>query len=210
MTKFSKLSLSVLTTAALAGSFTITSLAAGTYRIPNKQAVLIYSGDCSQISIPGITGGINRPAVSGGESFMPIIPENDSADQNIQNAGAYEKQVLELVNRERAKTGLAPLALSSPAQSAADIRAREIQTSFSHTRPGGRDFSTALTEAGVNFRSSGENIAYGQQTPEHVMDGWMNSPGHRANILNPDFTSIGIGYAQNSSGTGYWVQLFYR
>ena len=115
-----------------------------------------------------------------------------------------------LVNEERAKAGLSPLTLYTRAASAAAVRSGEIQTSFSHTRPDGSSFSTALTQAGVNYRSSGENIAYGQTTPEQVMNSWMNSSGHRANILNVDFTSIGVGYTQSSSGTPYWTQLFFR
>ncbi|MFR8164768.1 MAG: CAP domain-containing protein [Enterocloster sp.] len=80
--------------------------------------------------------------------------------------------------------------------------------SFSHTRPDGRDFSTALSEAGASFRVSGENIAYGQRSAEQVMDVWMNSAGHRANILNPGYSRIGIGHVKDSRGVDHWVQLF--
>ena len=93
-------------------------------------------------------------------------------------------------------------------QAAAQIRAKEIETSFSHTRPDGSSFSTALTQQGVTYRGSGENIAWGQKTPEQVMNGWMNSDGHRANILNKNYTTIGVGLYQNASGTNYWTQLF--
>ena len=91
---------------------------------------------------------------------------------------------------------------------AAEIRAKEIVTSFSHTRPNGSSFATALTESGVNFKTAGENIAWGQKTPQEVMNVWMNSQGHRANILNTTFTEIGIGVYQEPSGTMYWTQLF--
>ncbi|MCC8083808.1 MAG: CAP domain-containing protein, partial [Clostridium sp.] len=90
----------------------------------------------------------------------------------------------------------------------AQTRAREIEKSFSHTRPDGSSFNTALTEAGVSFRGAGENIAYGQTTPQQVMEGWMNSSGHRANILNANYTSIGVGHYKNGAGVDYWAQLF--
>ena len=123
---------------------------------------------------------------------------------------SYAAAVADLVNAERARAGLKPLAIHTGAAKAADSRAREIQTSFSHTRPDGSHFSTALTQAGVSYRSAGENIAYGQRTPEAVMESWMNSQGHRANILNPDYTSIGVGHIQDGNGTHYWTQLFIK
>ena len=92
-------------------------------------------------------------------------------------------------------------------QQAAQVRAAETVQSFSHTRPNGSSFSTALTEAGVSYTRSGENIAYGQSTPQQVVQAWMNSSGHRANILNESFTTIGVGYTV-SGGTAYWAQLF--
>ncbi len=91
---------------------------------------------------------------------------------------------------------------------AANVRAKEIKQQFSHTRPDGRSFDTVLTENGVSFRGSGENIAYGQRSPEAVMEGWMNSAGHRANILNANFKNIGVGYYQDTNGVNHWVQLF--
>lgn len=135
-------------------------------------------------------------------------PENPSLpDTDTENAD-FVRQVVDLVNRERAKAGLSPVTADTSIQAAAQVRAREIEKSFSHTRPDGSSFSTALTQQGVTYRGSGENIAWGQKTPEQVMNGWMNSEGHRANILNKNFTKIGVGYHQNASGTNYWTQLF--
>lgn len=74
----------------------------------------------------------------------------------------------------------------------AQVRAVETKTLFSHTRPDGSSFSTALKEQGVSYRGAGENIAWGQKTSEQVMEGWMNSAGHRANILNEKYTSLGV------------------
>lgn len=134
----------------------------------------------------------------------------DDGDENPGSEDAAAAQVLELVNAERAKAGAAALTLDSKAAEAAQTRAQEIQRSFSHTRPNGSSFSTALTEAGVSYTASGENIAYGQNSAQAVMESWMNSSGHRANILNQNFTSIGIGHVQDSNGVDYWTQLFFR
>ena len=87
-----------------------------------------------------------------------------------------------------------------PAQTAEDL-----PTLFDHTRPDGSSCFTALDEAGIRYRAAGENIAYGQRTPEQVVEAWMDSPGHRANILSSYFTAIGVGYRSQGS---YWVQLF--
>ena len=132
-------------------------------------------------------------------------PENGSSEENEDSS--FAKQVLNLVNKEREKAGLKALVLNENAQTAANVRAKEIVTSFSHTRPNGTSFSTALKESGASYRGAGENIAWGQQTPEKVMEAWMNSAGHRANILNEKFTSIGIGHYVNNN-TNYWTQLF--
>lgn len=135
-------------------------------------------------------------------------PENPSVpDTDTENA-SFVRQVVNLVNQERAKAGLSPVTADTSIQAAAQVRAKEIEKSFSHTRPDGSSFSTALTQQGVTYRGSGENIAWGQKTPEQVMNGWMNSDGHRANILNKNFTKIGVGYHQNASGTNYWTQIF--
>ena len=127
-------------------------------------------------------------------------------DDNISQ-GDYASQVVALVNAERAKYGLSALKVDSRVQQAAQVRAAETVQSFSHTRPNGSSFSTALTEAGVSYTRSGENIAYGQSTPQQVVQAWMNSSGHRANILNGSFTTIGVGYTV-VGGTAYWAQLF--
>ncbi|HIT91005.1 MAG TPA: hypothetical protein IAC41_11395 [Candidatus Merdenecus merdavium] len=136
------------------------------------------------------------------ETESPETEEESNADRT------FAEQVVKLVNEERSKRGLSPLTLDRNIEAAALVRAKETETSFSHTRPNGSSFSTALKEQGITYMGAGENIAYGQRTPEEVMEGWMNSDGHRANILNASFTKIGVGYYQNSNGTNYWTQLF--
>jgi uncharacterized protein YkwD len=120
---------------------------------------------------------------------------------------AYAEQVLKIVNQERAKEGLSALTTNSTLTAAANKRAQEIVQSFSHTRPNGTSFSTVLKEFGVSYKSAGENIAYGQKTPQEVMNGWMNSSGHRANILNSSYNKVGIG-VYKANGVIYWTQVF--
>ncbi|MEV5433274.1 CAP domain-containing protein [Streptomyces sp. NPDC052701] len=118
--------------------------------------------------------------------------------------------VVGLTNRERVRAGLRPLApdprLAAAAQAhSADMAARGF---YSHTCPdGGRPWDRAAA-AGAGRRSIGENIACGQRSPAEVVEGWMNSPGHRANILKPDFTHLGIGFAGGGRAGTYWTQLF--
>ena len=118
-----------------------------------------------------------------------------------------EMQVLNIVNAERAKYGLAPLSWD-PVNLApgAALRAQEISVYFSHTRPDGSSCFTVVTNPGA----LGENIAAGQRSPEEVMVDWMNSSGHRANILNAGYTKLGVGYFYNAQDPYryYWVQMF--
>ncbi|WP_104804106.1 CAP domain-containing protein [Blautia marasmi] len=161
--------------------------------------------DDNQPENPGTPDGSlpeNPDTPDNNQPGNPSVPDNDT-----ENAD-FVQQVVNLVNQERAKAGLSPVTADTSIQAAAQVRAKEIEKSFSHTRPDGSSFSTALTQQGVTYRGSGENIAWGQKTPEQVMNGWMNSEGHRANILNKNFTKIGVGYHQNASGTNYWTQLF--
>lgn len=180
---------------------------------------ILGSMDDSSCTLPGIPGisfpGINIPGMNLPGSNIPgnMLPEQPSTPApNQPEAGgsqdAFANQVVDLVNKERTKAGLPALTVDSGAAAAAQTRAKEIVSSFSHTRPDGSAFNTALSAAGVNYSGAGENIAYGQTTPEQVMDGWMNSAGHRANILNGSFTSIGVGHHQDASGVDYWTQLF--
>ena len=118
----------------------------------------------------------------------------------VEETSSQAEQVVKLVNEERTKAGLPALTVNADITTAANVRANEIKRVFSHTRPDGSSFSTALKEQGVSFRGSGENIAWGQKSPEQVMNAWMNSDGHRANILNKNFKNIGVGHYQDENG----------
>lgn len=115
--------------------------------------------------------------------------------------------VLAEVNAARTKNGLSALTLDANMNRAAAVRAAELAQSFSHTRPNGSRGLTALNEAGVSYRTAGENIASGQQSAQAVVSAWMNSSGHRANILSSLFGRMGVGQATIGRRT-YWVQLF--
>ncbi|MGF1542707.1 MAG: CAP domain-containing protein [Pleurocapsa sp.] len=125
-------------------------------------------------------------------------------------------QVLELTNTERAKAGLKPLKLNSQLSNAAQTHSNNMAKDdfFSHTGADGSNIGNRIQNAGYQYSTAGENIAAGQRTAEQVVEGWMNSPGHRANILNADFTEIGIGHAFLENDTGsvnynyYWTQVF--
>lgn len=118
---------------------------------------------------------------------------------------AEAKKVAEIVNRERAAQGLKPLVLDAQLCKAADIRAKEIATFFSHDRPDGSSCFTVLEDMNIFYLSAGENIAFGYPTSADVMEAWMNSPGHKRNILTAGFGRIGVGYDPSSVS---WVQLF--
>ena len=173
-------------------------------------------GDNDQdTEIPGEDGDNNEDTEIPGEDDKVEIPGNDQNTPETPDQGqtdstnntAFAQQVVTLVNEERAKEGLAPLTMDAKLSDAALIRAKETQISFSHTRPNGTSFSTVLAESGISYRGAGENIAYGQQTPEAVVTAWMNSPGHRANIMNASYTTIGVG-CYMAGNTPYWAQLF--
>ena len=172
--------------------------------------------DNNQTGQPGVEDNnqTNKPDVEdNNQSNKPGVEDDNQSNKpgtedSEQSMHAYVLRVVELVNEERAKAGLNPLTIKEDVTEAAQVRAVECTTMFSHTRPNGTSFVTALKEAGVNYRGAGENIAWGQKTPEQVMEAWMNSSGHRANILNEKYTSIGVGYYQNASGVNYWSQLF--
>ena len=134
------------------------------------------------------------------------VQGSSSVSAGIQSSSAVS-EVIRLTNSARSQNGYAALVEDSALSEAAAVRAREIARSFSHTRPSGGSFSSALSESGVSYLRAGENIASGQKSASEVVNAWMNSPGHRANILNSSYSRIGSA-SVNVGGTLYWVQLF--
>lgn len=124
---------------------------------------------------------------------------------------AFAQELLTLVNNERAKNGLSALTLGDAnLNAAAEKRAEEVSKTASHTRPDGTNCFTVLGDFGVSENGQGENLAWGEASAQEVFDSWMNSESHRANILNPKATEMGVGYYFDATSTwGHqWVQLF--
>lgn len=120
---------------------------------------------------------------------------------------SYEQEVVRLVNEIRAENGLKALTLDWELSRVARYKSQDMKDNryFSHTSPVYGSPYQMMRNFGISFRSAGENIAKGYATPQAVVNGWMNSSGHRANILNASYTHIGVGYV--SSGN-YWTQMF--
>ena len=116
--------------------------------------------------------------------------------------------MLDSVNAARKKAGVAPLELDKKVGKAAQLRANECKQSYDHTRPNGKKSKTALDDAGVSYSWWGENINEKQKTVQSTMQSWMESKGHKANILNEKYTKVGFGRAKDESGSYYWVLMF--
>lgn len=169
---------------------TVTALKNGScditvFNVDNKKDKFIIKLTVSNGSIGASMGGKSS------DTETAAVDEADFADE-----------VIRLCNEERESRGLSPLEKSDSLTRSAAVRVGELPENFSHTRPDGTSCFTAVTE---NFSASGENIAMGYTTPEEAVTGWMNSPGHKSNILDPDFTKIGVGYYSDGY---YWVQVF--
>jgi len=146
------------------------------------------------------------------ESVIPEkVPAPETGKEDVAQVQTtisdFENRVAELVNAERAKYGLKPLTLSKVLSDGARMKSRDMHDNryFSHTSPVYGSPFQMIRNFGLSFRTAGENIAYGQRTPQAVVNAWMNSSGHRANILNPSYTQIGVG---NVASGHHWTQMF--
>lgn len=139
-------------------------------------------------------------------STAATTPSNTVSSSNL----SYEQKVAELVNIERQKAGLSALTFDQSVSNVARTKSKDMAANnyFAHQSPTYGSAGDMLTKFGIKWSAWGENIASGQKTPEAVVTAWMNSPGHRANILSTNFSKIGVGYAVNSNGTPYWTQIF--
>lgn len=135
------------------------------------------------------------------------VTNNNTAAPVDQSISEFEKQVVVLTNVERQKAGLAPLEISTPLMAVAEDKSEDMAKNnyFSHTSPTYGSPFDQIQAAGIDYRAAGENIAQGQKSPEEVVQAWMNSEGHRANILNANYTHIGVGYVEDGN---YWTQQF--
>lgn len=123
------------------------------------------------------------------------------------NVTAYEQEVIRLVNEIRAENGLKALTYDWELGRVARYKSQDMKDNhyFSHNSPVYGTPFQMIRNFGISYRTAGENIAMGYRTPQAVVDGWMNSSGHRANILSSSFTKIGVGYVPSGN---YWTQMF--
>lgn len=146
-----------------------------------------------------------NPQISNPDLIYPgqvlNIPQVDAAVRS------FETEVIRLVNEQRAQYGLKPLTENWELSRVARYKSQDMVDNryFSHTSPTYGSPFQMIRAFGLSFRTAGENIAYGQRTPQAVVNAWMNSSGHRANILNASYTQIGVGYV---AAGNYWTQMF--
>lgn len=133
----------------------------------------------------------------------PSVPDADVLDE-------YAQEVIRLTNEERAKAGLPALKVNDKLMQAAAIRANELTEQFAHLRPNGDKIYSVFDEVGLDLgmKLTGEVAAYGQKTPQAVVDDWMHSQGHRDWLLSAECVEAGVGIAISSNGTFYWTQIF--
>lgn len=191
----------------------------------NSQPVLLDNEEDS--SSPIGAGMVLIPEDDVPLSETPELPDTESTEVSEETSEdtvnmyegldetqiKYVDEVVKLVNEARAEAGVPALVLDVNLRKAAQVRAAECVGTFSHTRPDGTSYKTAIQQAGVESKYTGENVATGHTSPKQVVDRLMKSDGHRANILNPNFTKIGIGLEKNVGNRygGYsWSQLFVK
>lgn len=192
---------------------------------------VIGFGKASQVSAAGTY------TVSYGDTMWKIavkhqvgVSELISANPNISNpnmiypgqtlnipganhtAESYTYEVVKLVNQERSKVGLPPLKENWELSRVARYKSEDMieKNYFSHTSPTYGSPFQMMKDFGISYQAAGENIAAGQRTPAEVVEAWMNSEGHRKNILSPTYTEIGVGYVKGGSYGHYWTQMFIK
>lgn len=141
-----------------------------------------------------------------------IYPGQKLTVPTMTDIKAKEAEVIRLVNVERSKRGLSALAANWQLSRVARYKSQDMinKNYFSHTSPTYGSPFNMMETFGVRFSAAGENIAMGQRTPAEVVTSWMNSPGHRANILSPTYNQIGVGLATSKTGQNYWTQMFIK
>jgi streptogrisin C len=153
------------------------------------------------------------PTATAPTTTAPATPAPPTADGGSDRQQSAEAEVIRLVNQERSRAGCNPLTVDARLARVARAHSADMAANgfFGHTNRQGKSPSQRVTDSGYRFRATGENIASGQATPAAVMQAWMNSAGHRRNILNCAFRDIGVGAAFRTSGsrtTPFWTQVF--
>ncbi|MEK4386315.1 CAP domain-containing protein [Solibacillus sp. FSL W7-1464] len=154
-----------------------------------------------------VTNNNTTQAPSNSNNQQAESPAKTTTDNASQSVSEFEKQVVDLTNAERTKAGLKPLEMHTPLMAVAHAKSADMAKNnyFSHTSPTFGSPFDQIKSAGISYRSAGENIAQGQRTPQQVVQAWMDSPGHRQNIMNANFTHIGVGFVEEGY---YWTQQF--
>ncbi|NHM29340.1 CAP domain-containing protein [Neobacillus terrae] len=170
---------------------------------PIKQSV---PRQANQIKVPAPAKqevSVQKPGTNKTAAPAQPVP----AVQTSSQLSAYEQKVVDLTNQERAKNGLPALKVDLALSKMARDKSKDMQANhyFDHTSPTYGSPFDMMKKYGISYTSAGENIAMGQKTPEEVVNAWMNSEGHRRNILNSNFTNIGVGYVAKGN---YWTQEF--
>lgn len=149
----------------------------------------------------------STPAKENTSSNTNADQKDTTASKADSSLNAFEKEVVELTNKERAKQGLKALSVDSKLSKSARAKSQDMKDKnyFSHTSPTYGSPFDQMKQFGITYKSAGENIAQGQRSPQEVVTAWMNSEGHRANILNKSYTHIGVGYVKSGN---YWTQQF--
>ncbi|RDY23862.1 sporulation protein [Romboutsia maritimum] len=162
------------------------------------------------------SGSTEKPATTSdnnqNNSVSTEKPDSNTGnnEQSAGNFAAFQQEVLRLVNIERNNRGISSLVLNSSLSNVATMKSQDMinKNYFDHNSPTYGSPFDMMKQFGISYKTAGENIAMGQSTPKEVVTAWMNSEGHRKNILNSSFTDIGVGVAKNSNGTIYWTQMF--
>lgn len=168
------------------------------------------NGACGDNVGAGNTDSAGNTGSGSGSDSSINGGSNSNAGSQDSTTSSYASQVADIVNQERDANGLSSLSYDSSLARLAQLKAEDMAKNnyFSHQSPTYGSAFDMMKTYGVSYRSAGENIARGQKTPAAVMDSWMNSSGHKANILSSSYSSIGVGYAVDSSGRACWVQMF--
>ncbi|MDZ5607225.1 CAP domain-containing protein [Bacillus pseudomycoides] len=148
-----------------------------------------------------------KPAENNNNNETQKPAENKPAEESKGSLSEFEQRVVELTNAERTKQGLPALKVDAELSKVARAKSEDMQKNnyFDHNSPTYGSPFDMMKKFGISYKSAGENIAQGQRTPEEVVQAWMNSEGHRANILNNGYTHIGVGHVENGN---YWTQQF--
>ncbi|GMB09009.1 CAP domain-containing protein [Thermolongibacillus altinsuensis] len=166
-----------------------------------------YTMPPNQIQTPTQQQQTQRPIQQQPTQPRQQAPTQQQQTQPSAGISQYAQQVIDLTNRERARAGLPALRADTQLSAVAQRKSLDMQQNhyFSHTSPTYGSPFDMMRNFGVTYKTAGENIAQGQRTPQEVVTAWMNSPGHRANILNRQFTHIGVGFEQAGK---HWTQMF--